>query len=407
MKNLILAVFALSLAPAAAQAERFILKNPVGTVVGKTVQTMKFGNDTYMVVEAPKFASVLASFRSSAEEVTEDLQIGVPADETQPTDNSTARRAWHVDAMKYSQLPVNRGGQNVIVAVLDTGVDYTHNALKNNIYTNAGEIAGNGKDDDGNGFIDDVHGYDFDAKDGDPKDEDQHGTHCAGIIGSTADSATGAMGVAPGVKIMPIRIIGNEARGFLSNAAAGIKYAVDNGARVLSNSWRVYRSWGSFDPSEPNLQLLRAAIEYAGSKGAIFVAASGNESLNMDTGLERDPLYPAGFTGLANMVVVAASESRGGMASFSNYGAKYVTVAAPGEDIISTVPGNTFESMSGTSMATPLVAGALARGLSGTGFSPESASNTAEKLVNTSAKSPLWSNRVRAGGVVDLVKYLE
>lgn len=403
MKNLIL-VLVMSLAPVAAQAERFILKNPVGTVVGKTVQTLKFGNDTYVVVEAPKFASVLASFQAAAEEVTEDLQVGIPADESQPAEDTNGRRAWHVDAMKYSQLPNSRNGQNVIVAVLDTGTDYTHPALKNNIYTNPAEIAGNGKDDDGNGFIDDVHGYDFDAKDGDPKDEDQHGTHCAGIIGSTADSATGAVGVAPGVKIMPIRIIGNEARGFLSNAAAGIKYAVDNGARVLSNSWRVYRSWGSFDPSEPNLALLRAAIEYAGSKGAIFVAASGNESLNMDSGFERDPLFPAGFTGLSNMVVVAASESRGGMASFSNYGAKYVTVAAPGQDIISTVPGGSFMSMSGTSMATPLVAGALARGLSGTSFS---AVDTAEKLVTTSTRSPLWTDRVRAGGVVDLLKYLE
>ncbi len=402
MKKLVL-VLALIVAPATAKAERFILKNPIGTVVGKTVQTLQFGEDTYVVVEAPKFANVLASFRSAAEEVTEDLQIGLPADEDQGADDATARRAWHPDAMKYSQLPATRQGQNVIVAVLDTGVDYNHPALTRNIYTNSREVPNNGLDDDGNGFIDDVHGYDFDAKDGDPMDGDQHGTHCAGIIGGAPDARTGAVGVAPGVKIMPVRIIGSEARGFLSNAAAGIKYAVDNGARVLSNSWRVYRSWGTFDPSEPNLALLRAAIEYAGSKGAIFVAASGNESLNMNTGLERDPLFPAGFTGLSNMVVVAASDSRGAMASFSNYGDKYVSVAAPGADIISTVPGGSFQSMSGTSMATPLVAGALARGLSGS-FVPSEA--TAEKLVNTSTRSPLWTDRVRAGGVVDLLKFL-
>lgn len=402
MKKLIL-VLAVALSPALAHAERFVLKNPTGTFVGKTVQTLKFGEDTYVVVEAPRFSNLMASFHGSAESVSEDLQVGIPSDETQPSED-LARKAWHVDAMKYSQLPATRNGQNIVVAVLDTGVDYNHPALRDHIFSNTKELPGNGLDDDGNGFIDDVHGYDFDSKDGDPIDGDQHGTHCAGIIGSSPDAATGAMGVAQGVKIMPIRIIGDEARGFLSNAAAGIKYAVDNGAKVLSNSWRVYRSWGSFDPTDPNLAILRAAIEYAGSKGAIFVAASGNESLNMDTGLERDPLYPAGFTGLANMVVVAASESRGGMAGFSNYGAKYVTVAAPGEDIISTVPGGAFQSMSGTSMATPLVAGSLARGLSGTSLT---AVDAAERLVTTSSQSPLWTNKVRAGGVVDLMKYLQ
>jgi len=402
MKKFVL-VLALAVSPALAHAERFVLKNPVGTFVGKTVQTLKFGEDTYVIVEAPRFSNLMASFKGSAESVTEDLRVAIPADESQPAED-LARKAWHVDAMKYSQLPATRNGQNVIVAVLDTGVDYNHPALRDHIFKNAREVPANGIDDDGNGFIDDVHGYDFDAKDGDPIDGDQHGTHCAGIIGSSPDSVTGAMGVAQGVKIMPIRIIGDEARGFLSNAAAGIKYAVDNGAKVLSNSWRVYRSWGSFDPSEPNLAILRAAIEYAGSKGAIFVAASGNESLNMDTSFERDPLYPAGFTGLANMVVVAASESRGGMASFSNYGAKYVTVAAPGEDIISTVPGGAFQSMSGTSMATPLVAGSLARGLSGSDLT---AADAAERLVTTSTRSPLWTNKVRSGGVVDLLKYLQ
>jgi thermitase len=401
MKNLIL-VLAVAVSPALAHAERFVLKNPTGNFVGKTVQTLKFGDDTYVVVEAPRFSNLTATFSGSAESVTEDLQVGIPADETKPAEE-TATKAWHPAAMKYAQLPALRNGQNIIVAVLDTGVDYNHPALKDHIYTNAKEIPGNGIDDDGNGFIDDVHGYDFDSKDGDPIDGDQHGTHCAGIIGSSPDTVTGAMGVAQGVKIMPVRIIGDEARGFLSNAAAGIKYAVDNGAKVLSNSWRVYRSWNSFDPSEPNLAILRAAIEYAGSKGVIFVAASGNETLDMDTGLERDPLFPAGFSGLSNMVVVAASNSTGSMASFSNFGARYVGVAAPGEDIISTVPGGSFQSMSGTSMATPLVAGSLARGLSAN----LSSTDAAERLVTTSSQSPTWTNKVRAGGVIDLMKYLE
>lgn len=398
MKNLVLVLSALLMVPAVANAERFILKNPQGPMMAKTIQTLTFGNDTYVVVEAPKVSPLMASLAATSESVTEDLQIGIPAE--QP--GELASKAWHVDAMKYADLPVVRDGREVTVAVLDTGVDYKHPALANNIFVNKNEIAGNGIDDDGNGFIDDVNGYDFDSKDADPMDGDAHGTHCAGIIGASKNLDSNAQGVAPGVKIMPVRIIGDETRGFLSNAAAGIKYAVDNGAKVLSNSWRVYKSWGTFDPSDTNLQLLRAAIEYAGQKGVIFVAASGNESVNMDTGLSRDPMFPGGFDGLSNMVVVAASQLGGEMAYFSNYGASHVTVAAPGKDIISTVPNGGWRSMSGTSMATPLIAGSIARGLSG-GYSWQLA---IDKLVSTSTQQPSWSSRVKAGGVVDLTRYL-
>lgn len=404
MNKMLFAFVALiATATAPAHAERFILKNPTGAFVGKTVQTMTFGNDTYVVVEAPRFANLLGSVQSAAESVTEDRKIGIPTNEFEFDFNNAGRRAWHVDSLNYAKLPVNRSGEKVIVAVLDTGVDYNHTHLKNSMYTNSREVAGNGIDDDNNGYIDDVHGYDFDSKDGDPMDEDQHGTHCAGIIGSSEDSVTGARGVAPGVKVMAVRIIGNDASGFMSNAVAGIKYAVDNGAKVLSNSWRVYKSWGAFDPSDANIAMLRAAIEYAESKGAVFVAASGNETLDMDADFNQDPLYPAGFTGIANMVVVAASASNGNMAYFSNFGANYVTVAAPGDNIVSTVPGGTFMSMSGTSMAAPLVAGSIARGLSANMTSREAV----RRLESTSAKATQWTTRVRSGGVIDLMKYLE
>ena len=164
---------------------------------------------------------------------------------------------------------------------------------------------------------------------------------------SSVDPVSNAQGVAPGVKILPVRIIGDEQTGFLSNAAAGIRYAVDNGARVLSSSWRVYKSWAAFDPSDANLQLLKEAIQYAGEHGAIFVAAAGNESLDMDKLLVNDPLYPAGFQGLNNMIVVAASDQKGDRAYFSNYGENYVSVAAPGDEIISTIPGGSWESKIG------------------------------------------------------------
>lgn len=400
MKHVYLLLVALMTVPAVANAQRYILKNPKGMIAANVVNTMHFGNDTYMVVEAPAYANLLASFTNKAEAVSEDLKIGLPADVKNSM--TAGEKAWHPEAMHYADLPTTKDGHDVIVAVLDTGVDYNHSALANHIYTNAKEIPGNGLDDDGNGYIDDVHGYDFDAKDGDPMDESEHGTHCAGIIGSDKNDANGAQGVAPNVKIMPVRIIGNEDVGFLSNAAAAIKFAVDNGAKVLSASWRVYKSWDVYNPSDENVALLRAAIEYAGQHGAIFVAAAGNESINLDRGMQTDPMYPGGLTGLDNLVVVAASQQDGNMVYFSNYGLQYVNVAAPGNDIISTLPGNQWGSMSGTSMATPLVAGSIARAFSG-GMDSYSA---ARKLATTSYVTAPWEDKVMAGGVIDLRKYL-
>jgi len=400
MKNIIVALIVMSM-PALAHAERFIVKNPKGPVMGRTVQTLSFGKDTYVVVEAPKFTNLLASFAKNAERVGEDYQVRIPSDERA---TPAAETAWHVDALHYAQLPQIRDGRDVVVAVLDTGVDYNHPALKDHIWTNTKECgaADKTKDNDGNGFAGDCHGYDFDKKVGDPMDGDQHGTHCSGIIGASPDPASNAQGVAPGVKIMGVRIIGDEQVGFLSNAAAGIKYAVDNGAKVLSNSWRVYKSWSTFDPSDVNVALLHDAIKYAGDHGVIFVAAAGNESIDMDTGLSSDPMFPGGFEGLSNLVVVAASDQSGAMASFSNFGAGHVEVAAPGDNIISTIPGGGWESMSGTSMATPLVVGSIARGLS----AKMTMQDAMDKLVNTSAANDGWKGKVKSGGVIDLMKYL-
>jgi thermitase len=385
-----------------AHAERWILKNPSSSVLNaQAIRSFELKGDRYVVVNAPKFSALQASLQASAQEMIPDLRISLPALRANDTERPQATRAWHPAKMRYQELPAHLDGRGVVVAVLDTGVDYNHEALKNHIWVNEREIAGNGIDDDKNGFIDDIHGFDFESDEADPMDGDAHGTHCAGIVSSTLNPTNGAEGVAPGAKIMAIRIIGNEQMGFLSDAVAGIKYAVDNGATVLSNSWRVYQSWDSFNPSDENIALLRSAIEYAGEKGAVFVAAAGNESVNLD-GVDGDPMFPGGFTGLANLVVVAASDGIGAPAYFSNYGPGRVTVAAPGDDIFSTVPSNGWESMSGTSMAAPLVAGAIARGLSASLLSPQAV----DKLISTSFVEERWKTKTRSGGVIQLVDYL-
>lgn len=410
MKGSLLAVVALALVGANAQAERYILKNPNPLVAAQGIKKFEFGNDTYVVVNAPRFSGLEASLAESAEKVMVDYKIGLPAVQPGKQKQDTAgawwwddkpAKAWHPTKLKYDELPAERDGRERIVAVLDTGVDYNHKALKDHMWVNTKEIPGNGIDDDGNGYVDDVYGYDFEGNDSDPMDGDAHGTHCAGVIAGSLDDASGARGVAPGAKVMAVRIIGDEQTGFMSDAVEGIKYAVDNGATVLSNSWRVYRSWSSYNPSDENIELMRKAIEYAGSKGAIFVAAAGNESKNMDN-MKSDPMWPGGYEGLSNLVVVAASDADDQPAYFSNYGIGHVMVAAPGSDIISTVPGNKWQSMSGTSMATPLVAGSIARGLSAS-FGPERA---IAKMMDTSFRADVWKSKVKAGGTIQLVDYL-
>jgi subtilisin family serine protease len=385
-----------------AQAGRWILKNPTSPLADSmAIHKFDFGGNHYVVVNVPRFSQLEASLKGSSETMIPDREISLPRGETVTDENPGQNTAWHVQRLKYSQLPAKRDGQGVVVAVLDTGVDYNHVALKSHMWVNTKEIPGNGIDDDGNGYIDDVYGYNFEANTADPMDDYGHGTHCAGNIAASPDPVTGAQGVAQGAKVMAVKIIGDKQTGFLSDAVAGIKYAVDNGANVLSNSWRIYKSWNTYDPSNESVEMLRQAILYAQQKGVIFVAAAGNEEKDLDTS-GGDPMYPGGFEGLSNMVVVAASDKTDNPAYFTNYGQSHVIVAAPGDDIVSTVPGNQWESMSGTSMATPIVAGSIARGLSGN----LTASDVIDRLVTTSDKGDAWATKVKAGGIIDLSGYL-
>lgn len=237
------------------------------------------------------------------------------------------------------------GSQSVVVAVVDTGVDYTHPDLAQNMWVNPGEIAGNGKDDDANGYVDDVYGVNVLNNTGNPFDDNSHGTHVSGTIGGVGNNGLGVSGVNWQVRIMGVKFLSAGGGGTLYGAVAGINYAVANGAQIINASW----GGGGFS------QALYNAINTARSAGVLFVAAAGNSGLDNDL----YPNYPAAYD-LDNIVSVAASGQNDSLASFSNYGLQSTDIAAPGVSILSTVPGGGYASYSGTSMATPHVAGVAA-----------------------------------------------
>ncbi len=245
---------------------------------------------------------------------------------------------------------VSVGTQDVVVAIIDTGIDYTHPDLMGNLWVNPGEIAANGIDDDGNGYIDDVYGINAAAHSGNPYDDNGHGTHVAGTIGASGNDGFGVVGVNWNVRIMPLKFLTASGSGTLSGAMEAIDYMVamkNRGVNIrLSNN-----SWGGGGYS----QALNNAIARARDAGILFIAAAGNESNDNDAHAS----YPAGYD-LSNVVSVAAVDQNFNLAYFSNFGAQTVDIAAPGVSILSTVPGGGFAKLSGTSMATPHVTGALA-----------------------------------------------
>ncbi len=237
------------------------------------------------------------------------------------------------------------GSRSVLVGVIDTGVDYNHPDLAANIWTNPGEIPDNGIDDDDNGFVDDVHGWDFANNDNDPMDGHSHGTHCAGTIAGLGNNGTGVVGVSPFCTIVPIKFLADSGSGSTTNAIKCVEYAVTVGVDLTSNSW----GGGSFSSA------LHDVIAAAGEAGQLFIAAAGNTSSNNDS----SPHYPSSYDA-DNIIAVASTDHNDALSSFSCYGATSVDLAAPGSSILSTLPNNGYGSKSGTSMATPHVSGAAA-----------------------------------------------
>lgn len=283
-------------------------------------------------------------------------------------------------------------GGDAVVAVIDTGVDYTHEDLAANMWTNTGETPNNGIDDDGNGFIDDYYGYDFSNYDSDPMDEMGHGTHVAGTIAAVGNNAIGVAGVNWQGKIMAVRFLDSGGGGWYSDAVSATMYAVANGARITNNSW----GGGSYDQS------LYDAIKLAQDAGVLTVAAAGNDYSDAD----YYPLYPAAFD-LPGIISVAASTASDDLAYFSNWGKVSVDLAAPGESILSTVPTWTwlgdpsgYMYLDGTSMATPHVAGAAALLLAQN--SARSAMGVKQLLLGTVDVRPAFQGKVSSNGRLNL-----
>ena len=285
-----------------------------------------------------------------------------------------AERAWNVST----------GSRNIKVAVIDTGVDYNHPDLAANVWTNPGEIPGNGIDDDRNGFVDDVHGWDFANDDNDPMDDVGHGTHVAGTIGAIGDNAAGVAGVNWQVTIVPVKFLGGDGSGAISDAIDAIDYATTIGARVMNNSW----GGAGFS------QALLDAIRRADDAGALFVAAAGN------TGSDNDatPNYPSNYDA-PNVIAVAALDRNDRLASFSNYGRTTVDLGAPGVGILSTFAGGAYAALSGTSMATPHVSGAAALLLS---VDPDlTVAQARKRLLLSAVPIPALAANTVTGGRLD------
>jgi len=273
-------------------------------------------------------------------------------DTTIPSDPSFGDLWGLSKIMAPEAWDTHTGNTEVVVGVIDTGIDYDHEDLAYNMWTNPGEIAGNGVDDDGNGYVDDINGINAITGTGDPYDDHGHGTHCAGTIGAVGNNGLGVVGVNWKVKLVAMKFLDSGGYGYDADAIECINYAIalkDNGVniRVLSNSW----GGGLYNQS------LKDAIEEANSesRNILFVAAAGNDGLDTDAYAH----YPSSYDS-ANILAVASTDSGDKLSYFSNYGSTSVDIGAPGSSILSTTPDNTYSTKSGTSMATPHVSGAAA-----------------------------------------------
>src|SRR6185369_6374166 len=285
------------------------------------------------------------------------------------------------------------GSDKVVVAVLDSGVDYRHEDLTENIWTRPAEMAP--YHDDELGTIEDEFGFNAIDNSSDPMDENGHGTHCAGIIGAEGSNDIGISGVNWHVRIMPLKFMNAGGFGTTKDAIEAINYVI-NRKKAGVNVRIISASWGSTQKSKALEEVIRKAYE----NDILFVAASGNANTNND----RTPHFPSSYN-VPNVVSVAALDRNDKLARFSNFGVKSVAIAAPGVDILSTWLGNQYEEKSGTSMATPVVAGVAALMLA---HEPGlSVDELKKKLLTSVDKLDSLNGKVTSGGRINAAKAVE
>ncbi len=305
-----------------------------------------------------------------------------PAEVNPPVVDPDLNKAWGLGKIQAPEAwKIHSGSKDFIVADIDTGIDYNHEDLAFNVWRNPNPDKG------------DTAGFDFIHNDGLPFDDQNHGSHTAGTIGATGGNGVGVSGVIPRVSLMGLKFLSAEGSGTTADAIRAIDYAIAHNARVLSNSWG-----GKGDPEN---SALGDAIVRAQAKGVLFIAAAGNDGTNNDT----DPTYPAAFT-YDNMITVAATDDKDGMAYFSNYGAKTAHLGAPGVNVYSTVPGNKYDgSYSGTSMACPHVAGAAA--LVWSAHPAWDYKKVKEVLMNSADPVASLKGKTQTGGRLNVLKALQ
>jgi thermitase len=357
------------------QRGQFLIVEPISKQIDAPLVS-KLADDPKVQFATPTFRiKAIPPLNLSA---TPGAAIGAPV--APPTNDARWAELWGMRNIRAPEAWKKIHDSPVIVAVIDTGVDYTHEDLTSNIWTNAA-----GK-----------HGYDFVDNDDDPMDQNGHGTHCAGTVGAVGNNRIGVVGVNWKVQIMAVRWLDATAHGDVTGAIKAIDFAIDNGARVLSNSW----FWTEDDPD------LEAAIGRANQANVLFVSAAGNfaRQPNNNDGDNDQPgtfgRIPSAYP-LANIIAVAAIDESEAKADFSEWGKKTVHLSAPGVLILSTVPPNDYDgTFSGTSMATPHVAGAAA--LTMARNPSANYLQVKDLLIKNARKIPSMTGRCISEGTLDI-----
>jgi subtilisin family serine protease len=290
---------------------------------------------------------------------------------------------------------VTTGSPDVVVARIDTGVDLLHPDLAANVWRNPGEVAGNGLDDDANGYIDDVHGIDAAYDDSSPMDDYGHGTHTSGIMAAATGDGTGIAGVAPGVRVMAVKFLDRDGSGTDADALESIDYVLherlDHGVNVVA----VNASWGGGGSD----LFLRNAIAALGDAGIVFVASAGNDDEDNDSW----PSYPAAFD-CTSIIAVAATNKSDKLSWFSNYGDCSVDIGAPGSAVLSDIPDGCYAVHDGTSMAAPFVTGAVA--LCASEYPAETAVQRVRRICDSARPLEALEKRCTSGGCLDVAAAL-